>query len=179
MNCCTISIHAPREGGDAHPHTHQVMTKTISIHAPREGGDRLSTRRSKGLKLFQSTPPARGATDICGNTATKKPISIHAPREGGDEIGTYTETCPRPFQSTPPARGATFCFALVIRLIKDFNPRPPRGGRPCARVVNGFPISGFQSTPPARGATSVPKQKPTIALFQSTPPARGATIGQG
>ena len=33
-------------------------------------------------------------------------ISIHAPREGGD-----------------------FCFAIVIRLIKDFNPRPPRGGR--------------------------------------------------
>ena len=33
---------------------------------------------------FQSTPPARGATnrESRGNTKTK--ISIHAPREGGD-----------------------------------------------------------------------------------------------
>ena len=56
-----ISIHAPREGGDggllATPYT-----RTISIHAPREGGDRALAAHPRSLSLFQSTPPARGAT---------------------------------------------------------------------------------------------------------------------
>ena len=38
MNCCTISIHAPREGGDAYDYTVELEGE-ISIHAPREGGD--------------------------------------------------------------------------------------------------------------------------------------------
>ena len=50
----TISIHAPREGGD-------VCVCVISIHAPREGGD---------LDFF--------------GTILDFVISIHAPREGGD-----------------------------------------------------------------------------------------------
>ena len=56
-------------------------------------------------------------------------ISIHAPREGGDRRLVQVPLGPR-----------------------DFNPRPPRGGRPpstgswCRRYR-------FQSTPPARGAT--------------------------
>ena len=34
----------------------------------------------------------------------------------------------------------------------DFNPRPPRGGRPIADYM-GIPTSVFQSTPSARRAT--------------------------
>ena len=34
------------------------------------------------------------------------------------------------FQSTPPARGATRRLDTKLRLHRDFNPRPPRGGRP-------------------------------------------------
>ena len=36
--------------------------------------------------LFQSTPPARGATMKNKSKKTFKDISIHAPREGGDFI---------------------------------------------------------------------------------------------
>ncbi len=36
----SISIHAPREGGDVVECTKDLTAK-ISIHAPREGGDRL------------------------------------------------------------------------------------------------------------------------------------------
>ena len=36
--------------------------------------------------LFQSTPPARGATAMSETTKKPKTISIHAPREGGDLI---------------------------------------------------------------------------------------------
>ena len=40
----------------------------ISIHAPREGGDpRLNTFHHL-LHLFQSTPPARGATRATGKS---------------------------------------------------------------------------------------------------------------
>ena len=35
----TISIHAPREGGDTAAPPMQPITE-ISIHAPREGGDK-------------------------------------------------------------------------------------------------------------------------------------------
>ena len=34
--------------------------------------------------VFQSTPPARGATHIIQTIQQIKDISIHAPREGGD-----------------------------------------------------------------------------------------------
>ena len=34
----------------------------ISIHAPREGGDAPDAREEAEKAIFQSTPPARGAT---------------------------------------------------------------------------------------------------------------------
>ena len=36
----------------------------ISIHAPREGGDPTALEKVSLLILFQSTPPARGATPL-------------------------------------------------------------------------------------------------------------------
>ena len=101
------------------------------------------------------------------------------------------------FQSTPPARGATCAKFNVGAGRFNFNPRPPRGGRPPALTIWGI-STVFQSTPPARGATSAPLARPagrdyfnprpprggrliafclsrTGAVFQSTPPARGAT----
>ena len=80
---CTISIHAPREGGDGFaaavavdnddfnprpprggrlkPLIEGIVFVLISIHAPREGGDEVVQH---GVVLLR--------------------ISIHAPREGGD-----------------------------------------------------------------------------------------------
>ena len=79
-----ISIHAPRKGGDDKFPRSQLGLAVISIHAPREGGDRkieaefdtkvdFNPRPPRGGRLpaamysvrsdvFQSTPPARGAT---------------------------------------------------------------------------------------------------------------------
>ena len=78
-----ISIHAPREGGD----DTEELTKQpheISIHAPREGGDTGTILEILRLLLFQSTPPARGATFFDSHKIPDSSISIHAPREGGD-----------------------------------------------------------------------------------------------
>ena len=49
--------------------------------------------------------------------------------EGATAV-TGAELCERLFQSTPPARGATIQAMLYLPVYGDFNPRPPRGGRP-------------------------------------------------
>ena len=79
----------------------------ISIHALREEGDRSPDFVALADERFQSTPSARRATHFhkIGNRLVV--ISIHALREEGDY----------------------FCVPLSP-LRKDFNPRPPRGGRP-------------------------------------------------
>ena len=105
-----ISIHAPREGGDVVVLSKMMRERSISIHAPREGGDcvgclaallfcHFNPRPPRGGRLrflqlcpttvaFQSTPPARGATEDRKPTVEVEPISIHAPREGGDVSDT-------------------------------------------------------------------------------------------
>ena len=54
-----ISIHAPREGGDAH-HFRQDDNAGISIHAPREGGDRVHGSNAAHGWHFNPRPPRGG-----------------------------------------------------------------------------------------------------------------------
>ena len=110
---------------------HVFYRRTISIHAPREGGDFLGYQRGELVSAFQSTPPARGATNIM-QERTKKTVK---------------------FQSTPPARGATICRWRSASRHFYFNPRPPRGGRLQMHKAVWL-LDKFQSTPPARGATA-------------------------
>ena len=81
-----ISIHAPREGGDDSASARTNFHKEISIHAPREGGDYKTAGLSANQYIFQSTPPARGATHPGKRKTNYCCISIHAPREGGDFV---------------------------------------------------------------------------------------------
>ena len=171
-----ISIHAPRTGSD---HTARAVRRRpighfnprsphgerrescwrryprghISIHAPRTGSDCLPRGCFCRHRLFQSTLPARGATErnVCSwfrreNFNPRSPhgerqdgsrfpvsimlISIHAPRTGSDDRTPYPACLCKLFQSTLPARGATY-------------------------KAYGTPqeVSIFQSTLPARGAT--------------------------
>ena len=104
-----ISIHAPREGGDCTIDYYQTKTRLFQSTPPARGA--TTTRISPSTSgTFQSTPPARGATTSKRSSSGLMPISIHAPREGGD-LCVYRNLAP---------------------LTPDFNPRPPRGGR---RVV--------------------------------------------
>ena len=124
--------------------------------------------------IFQSTPPARGATSSGWWTAAEKAHFNPRPPRGGRLFLATPCAMPTAFQSTPPARGATdfappeiTAQAISIHAPREggdsplqifshhlghFNPRPPRGGRPfCLRRERRTMI--FQSTPPARGAT--------------------------
>ncbi len=56
-------------------------------------------------------------------------ISIHVPREGHDFDGLTVPDGMDKFQSTCPARGTTGIEIEPLPLIRDFNPRAPRGAR--------------------------------------------------
>ena len=99
----------------------------ISIHAPREGGDGSVAVADGGVSLFQSTPPARGATRLYRYLWPASVISIHAPREGGDLLQMIMFCGRLRFQSTPPARGATFPQSLPD-LSSDISIHAPREG---------------------------------------------------
>ena len=59
------------------------FTRRISIHAPRTGSD-SSTAADDAAARFQSTLPARGATQAAILFRLLILISIHAPRTGSD-----------------------------------------------------------------------------------------------
>ena len=104
---------------------------TISIHALREEGD------------WQ-------ASASCGR---HHGISIHALREEGDRSKQAQRGCGCRFLSTPSARRATRASRRPKSALKNFYPRPPRGGR---RICNRFASRSllFLSTPSARRATT-------------------------
>ena len=98
-----ISIHAPREGSDARGvqaactsghfnprsprgerlyRTSDKFCCRISIHAPREGSDDEAKDTDHPKMKFQSTLPARGATQANIDAEKTARISIHAPPRG-------------------------------------------------------------------------------------------------
>ena len=100
--------------------------------------------------IFQSTLPARGATNLrysCDNRLPyfnprsphgerryphwykpfRLPISIHAPRTGSDVCVTKDRPLQTGFQSTLPARGATWCICNFFHSA-DISIHAPRTG---------------------------------------------------
>ena len=131
---------------------HHRQAEPISIHALREEGDFQSQPVRKSAVYFNPRPPRGGRHKGGLRTQLHLTISIHALREEGDSsykdssIHTYLfQSTPsarratpeaqccctnrRIFQSTPSARRATCHCRPSCRPIRNFNPRPPRGGR--------------------------------------------------
>ena len=144
---------------------------TISIHAPREGGDSYILPYCIFSTVFQSTPPARGATRRVIKSSRGCIISIHAPREGGDQ-GMPCRPLSLPDFNPRPPRGGRHTTTHCVVCQEDFNPRPPRGGR-LLRHLTGHSVCEFQSTPPARGATSYRPPVPSGFLISIHAPREG------
>ena len=100
-----ISIHAPRTGSDENL-LHTVRDYIISIHAPRTGSDLRISAHTVSRKLFQSTLPARGATEE--EALTNVILRHFNPRSPHGERQQAENTC---------------------RELMDFNPRSPHGER--------------------------------------------------
>jgi len=130
--------------------TMAMRTMGFNPRPPRRG--RRGTAWSPlANSMFQSAPPAKGATGHLLGREAVLVVSIRAPREGGDKQD----------RNHPEAS-------------RRFNPRPPRRGR-LERLRPRVAIAEFQSAPPAKGATGVDTTNKTSIAFQSAPPAKGAT----
>ena len=190
-----VSIHAPRVGGDGVFGAEQIARDGFNPRPPR-GGRLLSIGRLTSRELFQSTPPAWGATAHISDPGLRIVGFNPRPPRGGRHWSPRSTLIrssfnPRPprggrlpqvcdaseferFNPRPP-RGGRHAKARATQMVdKGFNPRPPRGGR---RHRHGLPARSlrFQSTPPAWGATFPLTLSITVTAFQSTPPAWGAT----
>ena len=145
-----ISIHALREEGDTVPSSETTSVEDfyprpprggrpevcgadrrvceISIHALREEGDSAPTRRSSQTKISIHALREEGDTDKPYAEQLKDKISIHALREEGDRNGYRLSRFLRDFYPRPPRGGRPqTCSARIMMFY--FYPRPPRGGR--------------------------------------------------
>ena len=123
-----ISIHALREEGDRSP-ADACHTMGNFYPRPPRGGRLPSAAATARAYTFLSTPSARRATISKRQEQDQTGISIHALREEGDS-----------------------CYILEIKVLQNFYPRPPRGGRHAATLTLRAQIA-FLSTPSARRAT--------------------------
>ena len=125
----------------------------ISIHAPRKGCDNTPGHLRAAAPGFQSTHPARGATDALRveedkegyfNPRTPQGVRLGNPRSAFHFYHNFNPRTPQGVRPRPDT------FAPPHR---DFNPRTPQGVRPRPTVGTVLVIQ-FQSTHPARGATT-------------------------
>ena len=175
-----------------------LLARHISIHAPRTGSDCIPAHIARRRTRFQSTLPARGATQATAiGQGGQPPFQSTLPARGATPSHTPNPSH-MPFQSTLPARGATtplfifgswaLCYfnprsphgerqlhhCLLLMALSHFNPRSPHGERQPNLYIYLL-LSTFQSTLPARGATPLLIISRRDLPFQSTLPARGAT----
>ena len=159
-------------------------TTSCRRHSPRQRG-------------FLSTPSARRATGPVGTAVVGNAISIHALREEGDTSYTRRGDFSMEFLSTPSARRATRDATTIANGMRNFYPRPPRGGRQpsCSAIPRPWnfyprpPRGGrrlqclvtwsshryFYPRPPRGGRPRSGSCTFQVILFLSTPSARRAT----
>ena len=172
LHIIDISIHAPREGGDLGERSDVDESDYFNPRPPRGGRPRSLHVLEKPV-LFQSTPPARGATCLRFAALTWSVISIHAPREGGDE-GIHRHRPGHQISIHAPREGGDR-DSRYRRQLWSISIHAPREGGDMTKAPDAQEEAEFQSTPPARGATIPLFHSNPAVEFQSTPPARGAT----
>ena len=132
---CSVSIHAPHAGGDQSPSGHSSGTIPVSIHAPHAGGDfRGGGSAFRSVSIHAPHAGGDGRTR-CSTRQERAPVSIHAPHAGGDlwrAVQGSLRLGPQRFNPRPP-RGGRPCHEVGANPRQSatdrFNPRPPRGGR--------------------------------------------------
>ena len=75
---------------------------------PRGGRPSGCCARFPACLIFQSTPPARGATNFPEKSCIFIDISIHAPREGGDLLKYWNDSLTICISIHAPREGGDF-----------------------------------------------------------------------
>ena len=101
-------------------------------------------------------------------------ISIHVPREGDDPTCGAGKSARTNFNPRPPRGGRPWQPVLYAH-VSDISIHVPREGDDPRAKANLVLVLVFQSTSPARGTTSGRGWNTASVSFQSTSPARGTT----
>ena len=107
--------------------TGRAITFLISIHAPREGGDAGGNVFSTAHFYFNPRPPRRGRPSFEQSENAKSHFNPRPPRRGRPLCRHCQPSCSMLFQSTPPAKGATISAPLIF-VISLFQSTPPAKG---------------------------------------------------
>ena len=168
-----VSIHAPRVGGDeVHPSCPSCAAG-FNPRPPR--GGRLSIANTTSIiRVFQSTPPAWGATVATSEqTELRRSFNPRPPR-GGRPLTMEDIRALNVFQSTPPAWGAT-CWRRIGNGRQDVSIHAPRVGGDKSCMVSLRIIKVSIHAPRVGGDLKACRMAGQHNTFQSTPPAWGAT----
>ena len=123
-----ISIHAPRTGSDFRCWRAFWFTSYFNPRSPH--GERPGLhQRCKVRVRFQSTLPARGATQTQMKVVLYTCISIHAPRTGSDDAEPAERRTRQYFNPRSP-HGERHHTSFGGLPMWYFNPRSPHGERP-------------------------------------------------
>ena len=144
------SPHGERRSFHSLLHDFDIHFNPRSPHGERQ----CSTSLISWAVIFQSTLPARGATNCFCN-----------------------RPCINAFQSTLPARGATHRRATRRCCSRYFNPRSPHGERRDLLHCRREPTGHFNPRSPHGERRKAENGHEKRRKFQSTLPARGATCG--
>ena len=141
-----------------------------------ERGTTQSHRFGRIGRVFQSTSPSRGTTISAGALLEEYGISIHVPLTGDD---SQYKNLPHfvVISIHVPLTGDDYTAHSPLAALRNFNPRPPHGGRHRPPDLDRL-IPQFQSTSPSRGTTAGVQELVEVRQFQSTSPSRGTTWHQ-
>ena len=148
----TVSIHAPRTGRDNADGFQQLGVLGFNPRAPH-GARQAAVSFVVMLYKFQSTRPARGATDCGWKFSPVEHVSIHAPRTGRDTPVCALRTANRRFNPRAP-HGARLINGIDYVIDTVVSIHAPRTGRDLSLTLQFTRRIMFQSTRPARGATT-------------------------
>ena len=142
------------------PHPSGGRCSPISIHALRVEGDNALNATSKKDARFLSTPSGWRATANPVGCYSVSHISIHALRVEGDVLlltGLWTSM---DFYPRPPG-GGRHCARSLAHDLPHFYPRPPGGGRRRCWIETTMFSLYFYPRPPGGGRLRV--RKPAVA----------------
>ena len=154
----------------------RLMANRISIHAPRTGSDTANTGQTVRTSAFQSTLPARGATEEKTLLDWNGIFQSTLPARGATRAASR-RLSGQQFQSTLPARGATAAASSACHSDKISIHAPRTGSDPTDGDAQAPPRK-ISIHAPRTGSDTNEAAERRNAAFQSTLPARGATTAQ-